>query len=93
MHDIHHTKKTQRIVILTPQSADTITADVFDIHIVELVVQQAPFWQWPLITEGKVIKKRGPLVDVVWNVTRGKAMIDNELREVVETLPGFWRKA
>lgn len=83
--------KSQRITILTPESADTIRADVFDIHIEEVVVQQYPIWKWPT-KQGRIIKKRGPLVDTMWYVTTGRAIIDGEVCEVVQTLPGFWRK-
>ncbi len=82
--------KSQRITILTPESASTITADVFDIRQVETAVMTYPIWKWPT-KQGRIIKKRGPLVDTTWHVTTGSAIIDGEVCEVVQTLPGFWR--
>ncbi len=81
--------KAQRITILTPERARTITADVFDIRRVENVVFVYPVNPWT----GNKVAARVPAIETAWYVMTGNAIIDGEVCEVVETLPGFWRKA
>lgn len=78
----------QRITILTLPCVETITADVYNVHVVEQVVSTYPVNPW----SGRKVKAGIEAIETTWLVTRGTALVDGVLCTVVETLPGFWRK-